>query len=130
MVWVTVFATAFWGLVAMCINAVVGASVYILELSSQAVTSEAGRYVLTVPGDRVRGQQLQLRVRAIGYRPSSRSVTVSAGEQAIDITLAADINRLDEIIVTGVTEGTEQARVPFAVSSVDISDVEGVEDDG
>jgi TonB-linked SusC/RagA family outer membrane protein len=104
-------------------EAVVGANVYITELSQQAATNEAGRYVLTVPGDRVRGQQYQLRVRAIGYRPSSRPVTVAAGEQTADFSLAADINRLDEIVVTGVMEGTEKARLPFAVSTVDMSDV-------
>ena len=102
---------------------IAGASVYLGELSSQGATGEDGRYVLIVPGDRVRGQSLQLRVRAIGFRPSSRPVTLSAGEQVVDFTLAADINRLEEIIVTGVMEGTEQARVPFAVSSVDMSEV-------
>jgi len=102
---------------------VVGANVYFLELGTQAVSGEGGRYMLTVAGDRVRGQQLQLRVRAIGYRPSSRPVTITAGDQTMDFTLAADINRLDEIVVTGVMEGTEQAKVPFAVASVDMSDV-------
>ncbi|MFI5208693.1 MAG: carboxypeptidase-like regulatory domain-containing protein, partial [Gemmatimonadales bacterium] len=104
-------------------EAVVGANVYILELSTQAATNEAGRFLMTIPGDRVRGQQLQLRVRAIGYRPSSRPVTISVGEQAADFSLAADVNRLDEIVVTGVMEGTEKARLPFTVSTVDASDV-------
>jgi len=104
-------------------EAVVGANVYFVELSTQAATNETGRYVLTVPGDRVRGQQLQLRVRAIGYRPSSRAVTISAGDQTADFTLAADVNRLDEIVVTGVMEGTEQTKVPFSVGHVDAADV-------
>jgi len=102
---------------------VVGANVYILEVGAQAPTSDRGAFMLTIPGDRVRGQQLQLRVRAIGYRPSSRAVTLTAGEQTADFTLAADINRLDEIVVTGVMEGTEKARVPFAVAAVDMADV-------
>jgi TonB-linked SusC/RagA family outer membrane protein len=102
---------------------VAGANVLIVELSAQAATNDAGRYVLTIPGDRVRGQQLQLRVRAIGYRPSSRTVTITAGEQSADFTLAQDINRLEEIVVTGVMEGTEAARVPFALSRVDMADV-------
>src|SRR4029077_18903383 len=63
---------------------VVGANVYITELSQQAATNEPARCVRTVPGDRVRGEQYQLRVRAIGYRPISRPVTVSAGEQTAD----------------------------------------------
>lgn len=102
---------------------VVGANVYFVELNLQAATNDAGRFVITVPGERVRGQQLQLRVRAIGYRPSSRAVTIAAGEQTVDYTLAQDINRLEELVVTGVLEGTEQTRVPFTVSRVDVADV-------
>src|SRR5215210_2750897 len=74
---------------------VVGANVYILEASASAPTNERGIFSLNIPGDRVRGQTWQLRVRAIGYRPSSRAVTLTAGEQTVDFTLAADINRLD-----------------------------------
>ena len=102
---------------------IAGASVYLGEISAQSATGENGQYILIVPGDRVRGQQIQLRVRAIGFRPSSRMVTITAGEHSVDFTLAADINRLEEIVVTGVMEGTEQARVPFAVASVDMADV-------
>jgi len=102
---------------------VAGANVFIVELNLQVATSEAGRYTLTVPGDRVRGQQLQLRVRAISYRPSSRAVTIVAGQQTMDFTLLADVNRLDEIVVTGVLEGTEQGKVPFSVARVDLADV-------
>ena len=104
-------------------EAVVGATVFIGEVNVSAPTNDRGQYALTVPGDRVRGQALQIRVRAIGYRPSSRAVTLTAGDQTADFTLAADINRLDEIVVTGVMEGTEKAKVPFAVSSVDMADV-------
>lgn len=100
-----------------------GANVYLSELGTMAVTTDNGRYTLTVAGDRVRNQQLYLRVRAIGYRPGSRLVTVSSGEQTQDYTLATDINRLDEIVVTGVLEGTEQAKVPFAVARVDLAEV-------
>ncbi len=102
---------------------VAGANVFVVELNLQAATSEAGRYVITVPGDRVRGQQLQLRVRAICYRPSSRPVTITAGEQSVDFTLAQDVNRLEEIVVTGVLEGTEQTKVPFTVGRVDMADI-------
>lgn len=100
-----------------------GANVYLSELGTMAVTTDNGRYTLTVAGDRVRNQQLYLRVRAIGFRPGSRLVTVSSGEQTQDFTLTTDINRLDEIVVTGVLEGTEQAKVPFAVARVDLSEV-------
>ncbi len=101
---------------------VVGAGVFFTELNLQSATSDAGRFVITVPGDRVRGQTVQLRVRAIGYRPSSRPVTLVAGDQSVDFQLVQDINRLEEIVVTGVMEGTEAARVPFAVARVDVAE--------
>ena len=101
-----------------------GANVYVAELGTTAVTTDNGRYTLTIAGDRVRNQQLYLRVRAIGYRPNSRLITVSSGDQQQDFTLATDINRLEEIVVTGVLEGTEQAKVPFAVARVDFADVQ------
>jgi TonB-linked SusC/RagA family outer membrane protein len=104
-------------------EAVAGANVYINELNMQAATNEAGVFVLTIPGERVRGQSFQLRVRAIGYRPNSRLITITAGEQTADFTLAADVNRLDEIVVTGVMEGTEKGKLPFAASTVDMADV-------
>lgn len=104
-------------------EAIAGANVYIVELNTQVATNDAGRYVLTIPGERVRGQTYQLRVRAIGYRPSSRAVTLAAGEQTADFTLAVDINRLEEIVVTGVLEGTEQTKMAFAVARVDMDDV-------
>jgi TonB-linked SusC/RagA family outer membrane protein len=110
-------------------EAVVGANVYIVELAAQGATNDAGRFVLTIPGDRVRGQQLQLRVRAIGYRPSSRPITISVGEQTVAFTLATDVNRLDEIVVSGVMEGTERARLPFTVATVDMADVPVVSSD-
>ena len=102
---------------------IAGANVFIVELNMQTATSDAGRYIVTVPGDRVRGQQVQLRVRAIGYRPSSHALTITAGEQTKDFALATDVNRLEEIVVTGVMEGTEAARVPFSLSRVDMADV-------
>src|SRR5258708_11950336 len=98
-------------------EAVVGANVYILELSTQAATNEAGRFLVTIPGDRVRGQQLQLRVRAIGFPPSSRPITISVREQTADFSLAADVHRLDEIVVAGAMEGTARSRLASAVST-------------
>ncbi len=102
-------------------DAIAGAEVFIIELNTRTATSDAGRFTLTIPGDRVRGQTLQLRVRAVGYRPSSRAVTIVAGDQTVDYQLVQDVNRLEEIVVTGVLEGTEAARVPFSVARVDMA---------
>lgn len=98
-----------------------GASVIIPEMAIQTATGAGGRYLISIAAARVRNQAVTLRVRMIGFRPASQALTVRPGEQVLDFTMAADINRLEDIIVTGVMEGTEQARVPFSVARVDVS---------
>jgi TonB-linked SusC/RagA family outer membrane protein len=100
-----------------------GASVFVPELALQTATDAAGKYTITIPGTRVRGQAVNLRVRMIGFRPGSRTVTVTAGEQSFDFTLAPDVNRLEEIVVTGMMEGVERNRAPVDIAHVDVADL-------
>lgn len=100
-----------------------GGSVVIPELAMQTATDNAGKYTMTVPGTRIRGQTVTLRIRMIGYRPSSRTFTLAEGEQVFDFTLAMDVNRLEEIVVTGVMQGQEKTQTPFDISRVDVSDL-------
>jgi TonB-linked SusC/RagA family outer membrane protein len=95
----------------------VGATVGIGELTLSTLTNAQGQFVLTVPAARVSGQQVTLTARAIGYKSVARIVAnLTAGERTVEFTLAADINKLEEIVVTGVLEGTERAKVPYSVS--------------
>ncbi len=98
-------------------EAVVG----VLELGIQTVTGADGRFTLVVPSARVRGQQVILRARRIGFKPASRAVTVTAGDQELDFSLVTDVNLLEAVVVTGVQEATERIKVPFAVAQVDAS---------
>ena len=100
-----------------------GATVVIVELNAGAPVNEAGRYNIVVPAARVSGQTVTLRARFIGYQPSSRTITLSAGAQTQDFTLKLDPTRLSEVVVTGVTGETERAKVPFTVARVDTSDM-------
>jgi TonB-linked SusC/RagA family outer membrane protein len=100
-----------------------GGSVVIPELGMQTATDAAGKYTLTIPGTRIRGQTVTLRIRMIGYRPASRTFTLAEGEQVFDFTLAMDVNRLEEIVVTGVMQGQEKTQTPFDISRVDVSDL-------
>jgi TonB-dependent SusC/RagA subfamily outer membrane receptor len=102
----------------------VGAAVGIGELGLTVLTNAQGNYVLTVPAARVNGQSATLTVRSIGYKSYSRAITsLTAGERTIDFPLATDINKLEEIIVTGVLEGVERAKVPFAVGRLTAEDL-------
>src|SRR5687768_6839419 len=101
-----------------------GANVFITELNLSVGTNEAGQYTLTIPPARVSGQAVQLRVRSVGFLPQNRPITVSAGTQTFNFSLRTDVNRLSEVVVTGtVGEGTERAKVPFAVSRLAVEDM-------
>jgi TonB-dependent SusC/RagA subfamily outer membrane receptor len=98
---------------------VAGANVLVEELRIGVLTNGQGQYTVLVPGARVRGQQVVVRVRAIGFKPNSKAVTLTSGEQAVDLVLAYDVNLLEAIVVTGTQEATEAVKVPFTVSRVD-----------
>lgn len=97
------------------------ASLFIEELRLTSNTTSDGRYTISVPAARVRGQEVILRVRAIGFKPASKSLTLVAGAQTVDFTLVYDVNLLQAVVVTGVQEATEAVKVPFFVSRVDSS---------
>jgi TonB-linked SusC/RagA family outer membrane protein len=99
------------------------ANVYIVELAISVGTSATGKYTLTIPADRVRGQALQLRARAIGYKAELKPLTIRAGNQTIDFSLQKDVNRLQEIVTTGVTGATEQKKLAFSVAQVSDKDM-------
>ncbi len=96
-----------------------GALVYINELNLRATTTATGQYTLTVPGARVRGQQYALRAGAIGYKAVSTLINLVEGEQTHDFALPTDVHMLEAIVVTGVVGGTEQIKVPFAISRIE-----------
>jgi hypothetical protein len=96
-----------------------GATIYITELSAGGLTNDAGRYTITVPAERVRGQTVTVRARFLGYTPLTRSIQLRAGAQTLDFTLREDVNQLAQVVVTGVTGATERAKVPFSISRVD-----------
>jgi TonB-linked SusC/RagA family outer membrane protein len=104
-------------------QALEGAQVSITQLGVGTTTNAAGRYTLTIPAARVAGQSVTLRIRHIGYIPASRIVNITAGQQTVDFAMGLDINRLAEVVVTGVTGATEQARLPFTVSTVTEKDM-------
>jgi len=56
-----------------------GANVTIEALAISVGSNEEGRFTITIPGARARGQQVVLRARAIGYVPAVKTITVSAG---------------------------------------------------
>ncbi len=100
---------------------IAAASVIIEELRAGVNTGADGRYTLFVPAARVRGQDVVVRFRAVGFKPSSKAIKLIAGEQVVDVALLYDVNLLEAVVVTGVQEATEAAKTTFNVSHVDAS---------
>lgn len=100
-----------------------GAQILIEALGVSVGSNAAGRYTVTIPATRLTGQQTSLRVRAIGYAPTTVQITLSAGTQTHDFKLKEDVNRLSQVVVTGVTAGTEQKKLPFTVAQVSAEDM-------
>jgi len=99
------------------------AAVQLPELNLQVLTGANGQYTFIIPGARVRGQSLALRVRSIGFKPATKLITLNAGEQTIDFVLATDVNMLEAIVVTGVQEATERGKIGFDVRRVDVANL-------
>lgn len=99
------------------------ANVYIVELAISVGTNAAGRYTINIPADRVRGQAVQIRARAIGYKADIKPLTLRAGNQTFDFSLQKDVNRLQEVVTTGVTGATEQKKLAFSVAQVSEKDM-------
>jgi TonB-linked SusC/RagA family outer membrane protein len=100
-----------------------GANVTIDALTISVGTAEDGRYTINVPGARVRGQQVVLRARMFGFVPVVRTITISAGSQTQDFALKQDVNRLSQVVVTGVSGATEVKKLPFTVAQVTAEDM-------
>ncbi|HEU4648637.1 MAG TPA: TonB-dependent receptor plug domain-containing protein, partial [Gemmatimonadales bacterium] len=84
-----------------------GATVAIPTMGTGTTARTDGRYTLTIPANRAQGQQVTLSIRAIGYKPATREVTLTEGTQTVDVALEANPLRLGELVVTGA--GTESS---------------------
>lgn len=100
------------------------ANVYINDLSISVGTSAEGKFRIVIPAARVANQQANLRVRAIGHQPGLRPIRITPDSQTQNFELKQDVNRLDEVVVTGVVgEGQERSKVPFAVAHLSTEDL-------
>ncbi|MDQ6828910.1 MAG: SusC/RagA family TonB-linked outer membrane protein, partial [Gemmatimonadota bacterium] len=100
-----------------------GVNVLITELNISVGTNAQGRYRIVIPSERVRGQTVALRVRFIGFTPEAKQIVIRAGEQTVDFVLKTDVQHLSAVVTTGVTAGTEQAKLPFNVAQVNMADI-------
>jgi TonB-linked SusC/RagA family outer membrane protein len=98
--------------------AVAGASVTVQGTRLGAYTKDNGAFVIVnaPEGD------LTLQVRFIGYK--RRTVAVGADENTVEIPLARDFLKLEEIVVTGQATGVEKQNLPNAVATVNADELQ------
>ncbi|MFQ5770714.1 MAG: SusC/RagA family TonB-linked outer membrane protein, partial [bacterium] len=96
-----------------------GANVLIQLTNLGAATDINGNYSFEVPGKAVKGQQVKLEARFIGYRTIVNKIVLTSGTDIKqDFTLAKDVLDMDAIVVTGVMEETPKTKLAFTVSRV------------
>jgi len=98
-----------------------GAIVSVRAVTRTAVTDERGRFRLAaIPAGAV-----ELEVRAVGWEPARRSVTVRAGEAlAVDVALTTRGTTLSQVVVTADREVSDLAKVPASMSVIGASQIE------
>ncbi|MCG8607400.1 SusC/RagA family TonB-linked outer membrane protein [bacterium] len=99
-------------------DALPGANVLIQRTNLGAATDIEGTYKFTIPVDVIRGQQVVIEARFIGYRTKTESILLSPGNISQDFALAIDALDMDAIIVTGVVEETPRAKMAFTVGHI------------
>lgn len=99
---------------------VAGAQITVEGTALGTLSRENGQYLLQqVPA----GPQ-RVQAQLIGYSTEILTVTVPAGGTAtLNFTLRSEAIALQEIVVTGLSGATIQAKVPFEVASLDQADL-------
>ena len=101
-----------------------GANVLLGGLSNGGATSAAGTYTIVVGASTAKGQAVTMTARFLGKKPGVKTINLTPGTLTVDFQLADDPLRLDELVVTGVSEATSTKKLPFAVGKVDASQLQ------
>ena len=100
---------------------VVSAQVFIDRTTIGTLTRGDGTYLLgsVPPGSHV------LRIRLIGYRPDSASITVTDGQRTEqNFTLRADPLQLQSVVVTGTSVPTQNLKASVAVTTMSPEEIQ------
>ena len=103
-----------------------GANVLIQLTNLGAATDINGEYKFTVPASAVKGQEVKIVARFIGYRTKTTKLTLTPGSHTVDMALRVDVLEMDAIVVTGVVEETPRTKLAFSVGRVSRAQLEQV----
>ncbi len=106
-----------------------GVSVGIQSLGVGAFTGEDGRYLITIPADRVpTNRQVSLTARRIGFQPVTASINLSAATVTKDFILASSPTQLEGVVVTALGITREKSQLGTAMQQVDASELNRTRD--
>ncbi len=103
-----------------------GATLIVNNTNFGATTGANGTYTITISASAARGQTVTLTARFLGFKPSARQVVINLGVQEQNFTLEPDPLRLDELVVTGVSEATSTKKLAFAIGRVSAEQLQEV----
>ncbi len=103
-----------------------GANVSIQLTNLGAATDVNGEFHFTVPASALRGQEVSLQARFIGYRTKTEKITLTSEGATVDFALHIDVLDMDAIVVTGVVEATPRTKMAFSVGRVNAAALEKV----
>ena len=101
-------------------ESLIGATVYITELSTGAQTNVYGFYSLTIPPG-----NYNLEYRYVGYDTKEKSIDLQKDER-IDVELAAQDVHLNEIVISGKREDENVTSTQMSVNKLDIKTIQKV----
>lgn len=95
------------------------ASVFLEGMNLGTLTKDDGRYTFVVPAARVKGQQVTVSARLIGYKQKSVTVALSSGAMTQDFVLESNPLKLGEVVVTGNGTSSTREKLGMVVNTVD-----------
>ena len=83
-----------------------GVQVGVQSMLVGGISDAKGAYSFHVSANNAKGQTVNIVARRLGFSPVTKPLVLSAGEHTVDVALAQDVRRLDEIVLTGVAGAT------------------------
>ena len=93
------------------------ANVRIVAAAVSVGTGEDGVYRIALP-DSFRTKEVSVSVRAIGFKPTSRTIRLEGDTTTADFQLEVDVSRLQEVVVTGASSAVGTKKLSFSVTTV------------
>jgi len=97
---------------------VIGAAIYVKGTTIGTVTDIDGKYSVTVPADAT-----ALEISYLGF---STQTLMIADNTYSNITLSEDLNKLDEVVITGLASSVKRSNLANAVASIGARELTGV----